>query len=856
MIKSPALYALTLLLLCGSVAATENNTAIGNADAVLFAGKGDEFYRYLRLGLLALENDDAAAAADYLRQALNGLQDQELRAQASDLLLETLLVCNQKSEAEEVLKNAEKEFAGNPVKDLMQARWLLADGKTSECIDLCRKLTVQLKSCYLCFRALELQGRAFTAAGDSRAAQKSYADLAVVAANDALWKFKALEALIFVSLENKDEASARLAYSTMMKELPEDIRSQFSQRLEKLSWLIACSQKKVGNIKELFWQAAEKSRIPDPLLARVGFALADALPDAVEAVKISRRAWELSENNIKEKALRRIIDHEIKNHLWADALTDGKRYLKLFEKSPGKGLILAAMGEVSMKLDHNDEAVKYWETLFNDAEVPEKLRFDAAVALAKLYQKAAKTEKALKMYSFATEHAPNENEHFKLYQETGEYLYQLGRYSDAAESFRSAAVESNPAAEKAQLWLVQSCYRLKNYNKAHEYLQNLLSSADLQIKRKAAYLDALLGEKMLTPEKASEKFSAFAETYPQAPEAQESLFQAGVLASVADSAAAGKLFMKYAEKYPGEKAANALYKALNSALLRGEVENAGKILALLDKDYPESKFTIGAHFSMVDFLRRSKNSEEALKLLDKVEKRYAAQHTDLIPEILYDRAILNKELRDVLNMQKALETLVQQHGKHPLAARAFFLLGDLHIYKKDFEAALTAFQQARVRSAGAFSYGCAGKAADAAYSLYTQNRQEQYLHQAREGYENLLKIRELTPEFRIQSIYKLGRCLEDASNKAGALRQYRHILYSSQLSKREGRDFYAVWCAKALEGALKLLLPEIRQSTNAAEAAALQAEAERLLRIAGELELAGEDITKQLEAVRDAAGQK
>ena len=37
---------------------------------------------------------------------------------------------------------------------------------------------------------------------------------------------------------------------------------------------------------------------------------------------------------------------------------------------------------------------------------------------------------------------------------------------------------------------------------------------------------------------------------------------------------------------------------------------------------------------------------------------------------------------------------------------------------------------------------------------------------------------------------------------------------------------------------------------------ALQAEAERLLRIAGELELAGEDITKQLEAVRDAAGQK
>ena len=108
-----AVYFMIGVLVFSALNAAENASITG--DAAIFAGKVNAGERYFRLGELALENDDAAAAADFFRQSLNSLQDKDLRIQATDRLLESLLAANRGEEAGKLLNSAVKDklFAGS-----------------------------------------------------------------------------------------------------------------------------------------------------------------------------------------------------------------------------------------------------------------------------------------------------------------------------------------------------------------------------------------------------------------------------------------------------------------------------------------------------------------------------------------------------------------------------------------------------------------------------------------------------------------------------------------------------------------------------------------------------------------------
>ena len=177
------------------------------------------------------------------------------------------------------------------------------------------------------------------------------------------------------------------------------------------------------------------------------------------------------------------------------------------------------------------------------------------------------------------------------------------------------------------------------------------------------------------------------------------------------------------------------------------------------------------------------------------------------------------------------------------------MLGDLKAAMNDAAAALAAFQQAKKRSDGIFGYGCTGRIGDAAYTLYTKQRKEEYLLLAIESYESLLKNNDLPVEMRLQTLYKLGRLLEEKSDAVRALRKYRLVIYESLLCKRQGRFYQEVWSVKALEAALKLILQAVREAPSAGQAQQLKDGAVRLLKTASELNLSGEDINKQLELV-------
>ena len=849
--KKIAAYCLTGVLTFSALCGAENGAIAG--DAALFAGKGDAGIRYFRLGELALENFDSAGAADFFRQSLESLQDDKLRLQSSDLLLKSLLDCNKTAEAEELMKSVQQDerFAGSNMLKLMQARKLHYDQKNAEAVKLLKDITVHLDPADLAtFSALELLSRILSDSGDYAAAGKVVLDMAVIAGNDNLRKFKALEALIFLALANNDTVQAEKAYKSLMEEIPEDVRSNFAGRMEKISWLMDSSNGKNKDMLEKFLKAADKAKAPDPLLSRTAYSLAEtAGKDLVNAVKYARLAYKFAEGAFRQTALKTVIKLEIAGKFWQDALKDALNFQAVFPTAPGQDELQGVIGDLYIMLGRNDEAVKTLSALCNNNEAGMGERCSAARKLARLYQKQSKVTEASAMFKFAIGNVKDKVLKNDIEHEFGEYLYKLGRYNDAASYFRSAATGGS-TPEKSQLFLAQSLYMLKSYEAAKRELAAIESPDGKDIVLQIDYLDALITEQLGLTDEAIGKFAEFARKYADSAEASEALFHAGTLALGSKKFNGGERLQLYAERYPGEKAANALYKALSAELAAGKEVEAKKLLTKLSEKYPDSKFTVAGNFRMVDFLRENVRYNEALTMLDAVSKRYGSVRTELVPEILYDRAVICGAVNDHNNKLKALEELVRQYPDHPVAGRAFFMLGDLKAALLDYEAALAAFQQAKKRSDGVFAYGCTGRIGDTAYTLFAKNRKDEYLLLAKESYESLLKNSDLPPAMRMQTLYKSARILEDGSDAAGALRKYREILYEALLCKEQGRFYQEIWCVKALDAALKLILQAVREAPAAEQAQQLKDGAIRLLKTAAGLDLPGEDINKQLELVR------
>ena len=846
-----AAYYITGVLVFSALNAAENIFAAG--DAAIFAGKVSAGERCLRLGELALENDDAAAAAEFFRQSLENLQDNALKVQATDRLLESLLADNRSKEARKLLNASagDQLFANSSMLKLMQARMFFYEHKNDEALKVLSKLTEKLDPADpATFPALELLSRVLSDMGNYAAARNAALDMAVISDGDDLRKFKSLERLIFLALANNDLAQAEKAFNRLKTGLPAEVLAGFAGRVKKLALLMDCYNGKSKDVQADFQIIAEKSAGPDPLLSRIAYALAQEVKDDLgNAVKYAKLAYKFAEGSFRQMALKRVIQLEIAGKFWQDALNDALNFKELFPSAPDQDTLAAVIGDLYIQLGKNDDAVRTLAKLCKDKDADMSIRCSAAGKLARLYQKQDKVPEASAMFKFAIENIEDKVLKSSVEHEFGEYLYKLGRYNDAAGYFRLAAAGSKTPA-KSQLCLAQSLYMLKNYKEAARELSAIKTPADKEIIKQMQYLDALITEQLGRIDEAIGKFSGFAKKYTSSPEASEALFHAGTLALSSKKFNGAEMLQLYAEKYPGEKAANALYKALSSLLAEGKEADARELLNKLAGKYPESKFTVAGNFRIVDFLRENSRYTEALTALDDVSKRYGSVRAELIPEILYDQAVIYGLLNDHVNKLKALEKLVTEYADYALAGRAFFMLGDLKASLGEAEEALAAFQQAKKRSEGVFAYGCTGRTGDAAYTVYSKQRKEEYLQQAVECYESLLKNSDLPPAMRMQSMYKLGRCLEESSDAAGALRKYRETIYEALLCKRQGRFYHDVWCIKALDGALKLILQAVRESAAPDQAQRLKDAAERLLKAAAELELPGEDINKQLELVQ------
>ncbi|MBE6368288.1 MAG: tetratricopeptide repeat protein [Lentisphaerae bacterium] len=828
-------------------------------DAATFAGRTDSSKRYMRLGELALENDDANSAAEFFAQALSELKDLPQQGICMDFLHESLLEANRFGEADLLAAKLKElpEFPDrNALLTLMNGRRMFFSGQFKEAVRILGELTGQLvPERRIGCQALELQGRAMNLLGDFSGAQKCFADLAAVAGKNIIWQLKAWEGMIFNALDAGNLEQVGKLWSRMQQAVPDDQRRDFSSHWQKISWLIKCYEGKFDAVEPELRKVVKSVRPPDALLARIALAGADSRLSQkrfAEAAELNDLALKFADSSLRMEVLRSKIQTGISGGALKQALQDLEQYLAKFPAAADRFYFMMLQGNLNYRLKNTREAIECYLQVKNSAEASWPQKIESALELGKIYQKEGEPQKALEMFEYAvkSETAPEKKLH--LMHIFGEYLYLLGRYSDAAGWFEQAAAAPGEAGERSQLFLAQTLYQLKSYGKAAAAVQKVLSSRQAEIKRKAQYLNALLTEKLSEPDDAVKAFADFAASYPKAVEAPEALFQAAVLALESTRYEAWKLFLQFADRYPGESAANALYRAHGELLKLNKADAAASVLDRLIKDHSQSKYTVGAQFRQLDQLKAADKTAEALQLLDNIDKNYSGKYPELKPQILYDRALLFQQQQQWQQMFAPLEELTGKYADSVIAPQAFFLLGDLRSQDGKLEEALNAFKQARERSSGEFfAWCCSGRSADTAYALYSRTRQEKYLLMALNEYKSLLNIAQLPMELRLQSLCKLGRCMEDAADEAGALRCYRELLYQAWMEKRSGHLHYEQWSSRALNSALTILLKALRENPAPDQAEVFLQEAERLLKLAGELELPGEDSEKLLQQLRN-----
>ncbi len=804
----------------------------------------------MQLGTLALENQAYSAAADYFERALNGLREPAERQHATERLQYSLLRSGNIQRATALLtatrENPEFKSAGNLLK-LMTARELFYHGKYAETIALCSNADfAAADENFLQYERLNLLARACTMQKDAKGAYENFSELLKIAPEASNYQFTALEGMILSLLELNRISEARSYFQKLVKALPDSLNSLLVKHMRHLDWLLQCYEGKTAEVEALFEQEVAEARTGEnPLLARTALQLADAhlkVNGYDRAVKFQQMALQLAEDGFQSTVYRALLASRIEAEKYAEALEDITVFLEKFPHEYDYCNMKLLAANLHNRLQHNEEAQKIYRQLFEDKQTPQTIRYTAAQELGKLYQRSSRQDDAVRYMTYAIKMAPDANAAGNLQRQLGEYLYQLSRYQQASEQFRAAVKSGNLLA---RLWLAQTLYQLKNYREADRELKQFKVSGNADLVRRKDYLQALLDEKLQDRAAAVRSYMGFFSKYPQAPEAPDALFQAAELTQSSNLAI--KLFTQYAKKFPrDERAGNALYKALVLQLQNKQEKAARATLEHLKKDYSGSKFTFGGYFALIDFLRST--PAEAMKVLDELAADAPKKYPALIPELLYERARLNLELKQHTAARSALLELTSQYPGHAIAPQAFFVLGDLNFSLGKYQEALTAFQRALERAGGgAFAYGCSGRSGDAAYALYTTTGQKQYLLQATDCYKNLLKASDLPPEFYFQSLYKLGLCQKDSGDAAAALRSYREVLYRAWQAKRSNKFYSKLWSAKALDAALKILNPALGKAADKVSKQKLQQEIDQLMRIAAALGLTGEATAAQPE---------
>lgn len=522
-------------------------------------------------------------------------------------------------------------------------------------------------------------------------------------------------------------------------------------------------------------------------------------------------------DDLRIQSWKNLIQLNLDNKQPQKALEETRNMLKKIPDIPDKINWEFLCADLQSALKDGDCGLQIYLNIKNNPALKAKSRADAAEKAAAVYNAQNKKSEVLKLYAFIAD-MPGEpllNERGLLL--TGKFYFENKQYR-LGQSLLNRIENTSSLYPEALIYLIQCKIANGEYDSASSDIKKLAllknDNAPAAPALAANYFQAILLELTGNAEAAAALFEATARTESVKPAEQKMLINSWQKAAEIhfkrqSYSNAGLLFLSFAEHYPKHASAlNALYKSVYSYFLAGRYDEMQYSLNKLCKEYPQHELTVNALFHEVDYLRQNDNMTKALQTLDKIEKINNKNNNQTVAvQIVYDRALISYHLQKYDEAMQFLEKL-QQFPANPLTSEGLFLAGTIAQEQGNYPKAAEYFRNAaKMREDVVFSQICMGRSADNLFLAGTKNKDNALLKQAAQIYSEQIKNTALAKTFRLQSLYKCGRTLENLEDFQGALDAYTEALYLFEPgSETSDSNIIPVWINKSAVNAVNIHL--------------------------------------------------
>jgi len=491
------------------------------------------------------------------------------------------------------------------------------------------------------------------------------------------------------------------------------------------------------------------------------------------------------------------------------AADTARRYVSYFPGAMDRAQLLNGAGQLLAASGDHKAALEFFASVVSDGELLPAERRDAARDAALAAEAAGDHRTARRYFNYLVSSADSTATQHRALIFYAEYLIRKKDWAAAEKVLhRVTGSAVRELSDRAGKLLIQTLVEQKKYAPALTTAENLKNSADPESAEFGEFHCAYLAEKLGRSEAARKLYLDFADRRKNSAFVREARFAAALLALRAgNTKAAAREFTDFAAAYPGNFAANALFWAVRAHCISGDAAGAESAFSALAKGSGPGREYYAAALQLCEFLRTDRQPERGLKLLDALDKSKCDDREKAALSL--ERALLLAECRRGDEaIQEAEELLKSFSSDSSVAADAAFLAGNLLLDRGRSKAALEMFVRAReLRPSGLFGAVAAGRIGDAMLARYSSTQEPEHLKKAEEVFRKLSRDSDF-PAVRLQSLFKLGCCLEYLGRDRwpDALDAYYQALLFAQTLGRRGIPFESTWCSRSAHSALRLLL--------------------------------------------------
>ena len=489
-------------------------------------------------------------------------------------------------------------------------------------------------------------------------------------------------------------------------------------------------------------------------------------------------------SQMKNRVLRCLLHILDSKKEYQRILDVSKKYFKLTKPADSEKLAVALLiGQANLKLDKYDNALVYFNFIADNGSTA-YLKGEGNYWIAETAHLQQKYQQALELFKKTAKNYPEWKE--------------------------------NALFKTAQIYMTQ-----KNYHKAIEVFSIFLQEyPNSKLTPSPLFLFAMALKNADKSRKAITILIQFAEKEPNSTNASTAYLEAGNLAiGLSEYKEAITYYKQILEnKADIQLMPVALYKLINANFLAGNSDESVKYTHILLKDYPDSVFTKHALFWVSNYYTTMDEYKKSIETLNIIESKYS-KNPAISATVLYEKASV-LSLSD--NKSAALTLLMKVEKDHPESTeiqKSYFLTGDVLSSEGKYKEAATNYLKASTyNTSPEITTAAYGRVGDSYFSMlnYTKNKKE-VLSNAIKYYHKVLSTVDISILFKIQTLYKVGKCYELLGNDKQATVMYYEAVYGSLLDMKQGEKPSREWFIKSGIALTRLL--QKKNTPMAAEAA-------------------------------------